>query len=150
MERLMCNMSTILCERDNWCSWAQDLAPYDGVDNLRMISRREIAVTLMGLVPVICYIVYLYELQDHSMFVANKYGIHTDLSVQGALYYRTGIIEIGVLGIGLTASVLTLYRAKAMDQTQFKLALAGSATLVSLLLIGLNLYYRYYIGLLGL
>jgi hypothetical protein len=115
-----------------------------------MISRREIAVTLMGLVPVICYIVYLYELQDHSMFVANKYGIHTDLSVQGALYYRTGIIEIGVLGIGLTASVLTLYRAKAMDQTQFKLALAGSATLVSLLLIGLNLYYRYYIGLLGL
>jgi formate-dependent nitrite reductase membrane component NrfD len=115
-----------------------------------MISRRDVAVTLMSLVPIFCYIIYLYELQDHSIFVAHKYGIHTDLSVQGALYYWTGIVEIGVLGIGLTASVLTLYRAKSMDRTQLKLVLAGSATLVSLLLIGLNLYYRYYIGLLGL
>ena len=115
-----------------------------------MIIRRELRIALMSLVPTICYIIYLFELQDHSLFIAHKYGIHTDLNVQGSLYYGTGIFEIGVLGIGLTATVLTLYRAKAIDRTQLKLALAGSATLVSLLVIGLNLYYRYYIGLLGL
>jgi hypothetical protein len=104
----------------------------------------------MSLVPTICYIVYLYELQDHSLFIAHRYGIHTDLNAQGSLYYGTGIVEIGVVGIGLTATLLTLYRAKSMDRTQLKLTLVGSAALVSLLLIGLNLYYRYYIGLLGL
>jgi hypothetical protein len=115
-----------------------------------MISRRDIAITLMGLLPIICYIVYLSELEAHSLFIAHKYGVHTDLSAQGSLYYGIGIVEIGALGIGLTASVLTMYRKKTMDRTQLKLALAGGAAIVSLLLIGLNLYYRYYIGLLGL
>jgi len=114
------------------------------------IPRREAIVILICLVPFLCYVVYILELQNSSIMLAREFGANVNLREQVDLLYSIGNLEMGVLGVGLAASASSYYKAGSIDRRLLIYTLASILVLVSVIAVRLNMYYQYIVNLLGL
>jgi len=109
-----------------------------------------VSVSLLCLVPLICYIIYLIGLQDDSIMLVRIFGIHMNIRGQIRILYTIGSLEIGVFGVGLAISASSYYIDGSIDRRILTYTLMGILFLISIIAVGLNIYYQYMVSQLGL